>query len=264
MTDTAAPNALVFEKSTQSKLSSYQKLKPIEFTSIEHDIEDAVIRVRQIGEGSTLVFIQEFSVNDAWWLDLIPELSQCFRCLIVDLPDLDGDEREKSASIYLVKQIKILESLLLKLCQNKFSIIANDSEETLARLISLSMTEKLESYILVNDCFSILEIGGMCVSVEKNVPRKPTKDMFCLWGEQDPKFSNIKALTNLSRFQGRTFLHTMKRNLVKQRENSSEGESEDFSKNALHNAVGQILEYFWNPDNFLREEDFSVQEFYSM
>ena len=55
-------------------------------------IEDVSIGLRQIGKGDNLVFIHGFPTHGYTWRKLVPSLSKCFKCHILDLPGLGDSE----------------------------------------------------------------------------------------------------------------------------------------------------------------------------
>lgn len=123
----------------------YQKL---ELQKIK--IEDVAVGLRQIGKGKNLVFIHGFPTHGYTWRKLIPELSNYFKCHILDLPGLGDSEWTDKTDFNSKSQAKYIIELLGKVDVRNYSLIAHNSGATIARYIALIEEEKIENLIILN------------------------------------------------------------------------------------------------------------------
>ncbi len=123
----------------------YSQLDPVKYP-----VDDAVITVREVGNGPSLVFIHGFIVHGFTWRKILPTLSRHFHCIIVDLPGLGDSDWNTGTNFTFTAQAKRLSTLLENLYPQRLSIIAQDTGATIARLTALALKQRIDKLILIN------------------------------------------------------------------------------------------------------------------
>ncbi|MGJ8669618.1 MAG: alpha/beta fold hydrolase [Oceanococcus sp.] len=114
------------------------------------DISDASLAVRQFGYGPDLLFIHGFATSGFTWRYLLAELSKQYTCWVVDLPGFGDARWDLKTDFSFTAQASRLAGLLDALNISKFGLIAHDTGATIARLLALNVTTKLESLCIIN------------------------------------------------------------------------------------------------------------------
>ncbi|MEM8527507.1 MAG: alpha/beta hydrolase [Bacteroidota bacterium] len=114
------------------------------------NIEDVFIGLRQIGKGKNLVFIHGFPTHGYTWRKIIPELSEYFKCHILDLPGLGDSKWTNKTDFNSKSQARYIIKLLEKIGVDRCSLIAHNSGATIARYIAVKEKEKVENLIILN------------------------------------------------------------------------------------------------------------------
>ncbi len=128
------------EESVAYKNLELQKIK----------VGEVTIGLRQIGSGEDLVLIHGFPTHGYTWRKTLPELSNNFKCHILDLPGLGDSDWTKKANFNISSQASVIQTLLERLGIVKFSLIAHDSGGTIARIIAINNPDKVKNLILIN------------------------------------------------------------------------------------------------------------------
>jgi len=115
-----------------------------------HKIDDASITVRKFGKGKPLVLIHGFVVNGCTWRKVIPELSKQFTCYVVDLPGFGDSKWDNKTDFTFTAQSKRLVKLFKKLNISNYSIIAQDTGASIARIVAITEQHNLNKLILIN------------------------------------------------------------------------------------------------------------------
>jgi len=114
------------------------------------NIEEVSIGLRQIGNGSHLVFIHGFPTHGYTWRKLLPILSKNFKCHILDLPGLGDSEWNSKTDFKSLAQARYVIKLMKKIGVEQYSLIAHNSGATITRAIALEEEQKVESLIMLN------------------------------------------------------------------------------------------------------------------
>ena len=118
--------------------------------SVNYKIDDASITVRTFGEGIPLVLIHGFVVNGCTWRKIIPKLAEQFTCYVVDLPGFGDSKWNSRTDFTFTAQSKRLVKLFKKLNISNYSIIAQDTGASIARMIAVTEQSNLNKLILIN------------------------------------------------------------------------------------------------------------------
>jgi haloalkane dehalogenase len=118
---------------------------------VEHfAVGDATLAARWFGSGPTVVFVHGFPVHGATWRFLLPRLAERFRCLVVDLPGLGDSGWSASTDFTFTAQARRLAELAARLELDSFSLVAQDTGATVARLVALQVPERVARLALLN------------------------------------------------------------------------------------------------------------------
>ncbi len=118
---------------------------------IEHfEIDDATVAVRKFGKGKPLVLIHGFIVHGYTWRKMIPKLSEHFTCYVLDLPGFGDSKWNKKTDFTFTAQSKRLDKLFKKLNLTKYSILAQDTGASIARMVAILQPNSIENLILIN------------------------------------------------------------------------------------------------------------------
>ena len=116
----------------------------------QHKIEDASIALRVFGQGPALVFIHGFPLSGYTWRKLLPELAKQYSCYVVDLPGLGDSDWQANTDFSFTAQACRLGKLFTKLALKDFTIIAQDTGATLARLTALLPGNRVTKLAILN------------------------------------------------------------------------------------------------------------------
>lgn len=114
------------------------------------DIDDASLAVRQFGSGPDLLLIHGFATSGFTWRYLLAELSKQFTCWVVDLPGFGDARWDAQTDFSFTAQADRLAGLLEALNISKCGLIAHDTGATIARLLALNVTNKVDSLCIIN------------------------------------------------------------------------------------------------------------------
>lgn len=115
-----------------------------------YEVDDASIAVRLYGRGPALVLVHGFPVHGYTWRRVLPVLGKHFSCYVVDLPGL-GDSRWNSKTNFtFTAQARRLARLVDVLQIKSYSILAQDTGATVARLIAAAGSSSLRRLAIIN------------------------------------------------------------------------------------------------------------------
>ena len=116
----------------------------------KYSIDDAVIAVRKYGQGLPLVLVHGFIVHGYTWRKLLPELAKHFTCYVVDLPGFGSSEWTRKTDFTFTAQADRLAKLFLMLQLDKYSIVAQDTGASIARMVAIAHPNTVERLVLIN------------------------------------------------------------------------------------------------------------------
>lgn len=116
----------------------------------KHEIDDATLAVRVFGSGPALVFIHGFPTHGYTWRKLLVELSQDYRCYVIDLPGLGDSRWTRSTDFSFTAQANRLVRFFSSQGLDNFDLIAHDTGASIARLVALAMPESVLHLVMFN------------------------------------------------------------------------------------------------------------------
>ncbi|MGD1841936.1 MAG: alpha/beta fold hydrolase [Thermonemataceae bacterium] len=115
------------------------------------EVEDAAIALRKFGQGPPLVFIHGFFVYGYTWRKILPALAKRFTCYVIDLPGFGESRYSKETGFTFTAQARRLNKLFKILdIAGRFSIVAQDTGASIARISALEKSNTIEKLILIN------------------------------------------------------------------------------------------------------------------
>jgi pimeloyl-ACP methyl ester carboxylesterase len=115
-----------------------------------HDLGDATLAVRQIGNGPDVLFVHGVPTHGYTWRHLAAALAPEFRCWLVDLPGF-GDARWTDRTDFrFVAQAQRLAALVDRLGLDRFAVVAHDTGATIARLLALNLGARVTGLTIIN------------------------------------------------------------------------------------------------------------------
>ena len=117
---------------------------------INYKIDDASITVRKFGKGKPLVLVHGFIVHGYTWRKMIPKLSENFTCYVLDLPGFGDSEWNSKTDFTFTAQSKRLVKLFTKLNLTNYSILAQDTGASIARMVAVTEQNNVDKLVLIN------------------------------------------------------------------------------------------------------------------
>jgi pimeloyl-ACP methyl ester carboxylesterase len=110
-----------------------------------------VIRYREVGAGPTLLFVHGILANGTLWREVIPRLSENFRCVVPDLPlgghavpmDRDADLTPRGVARMVADLIEALEL-------RDVTLVGNDTGGAICQIVVAGHPERVGSLVLTN------------------------------------------------------------------------------------------------------------------
>ena len=110
-----------------------------------------VIRYRDEGEGPELLFVHGFLANGTLWREVVPKLSEDFRCIVPDLPlgghevslDLDADLTPRGVARIVADLIEALEL-------RDVTLVGNDTGGAICQVVISEHPERVGGLVLTN------------------------------------------------------------------------------------------------------------------
>lgn len=110
-----------------------------------------VIRYRDEGEGPELLFVHGILANGTLWREVVPKLSEEFRCIVPDLPlgghvvplDLDADLTPRGVARIVADLIEALEL-------RNVTLVGNDTGGAICQVVISEHPERVVGLVLTN------------------------------------------------------------------------------------------------------------------
>ncbi len=119
--------------------------------AIEHfEVDDATIAVRKFGHGKPLVLIHGFIVHGYTWRKMLPKLSEHFTCYVLDLPGFGDSKWNSKTDFTFTAQSKRLVKLFKILNLTNYSILAQDTGASIARMVAVTEQNNIDKLVLIN------------------------------------------------------------------------------------------------------------------
>lgn len=115
------------------------------------ELDQGVVRYREMGEGHPIVFVHGILVNSVLWREVIPPLSQDFRCIALDLPL--GAHRvpmNSDADLGPARVAQIVADFLEALDLQDVTLVGNDTGGAICQIVVSKHPERLARLILTN------------------------------------------------------------------------------------------------------------------
>ena len=157
-----------------------------------------VIRYRDEGEGPVLLFVHGILANGTLWREVVPQLSEDFRCIVPDLPlgghevplDLDADLTPRGVARIVADLIEALEL-------RDVTLVGNDTGGAICQVVISEHPERVGGLVLTN-----------CDAYEAFFPMllRPLQHAARLFGT---RFVDLLALVLRARVAQRALLKTV-------------------------------------------------------
>lgn len=114
-------------------------------------LRQGTVRYRDLGAGETLLFVHGVAVNGDLWREVVPRLSEQYRCVVPDWPL--GSHRlpmERDADLTPPGLARMIAELMEKLDLRRVTLVGNDTGGALAQLVAARHPERLARLVLVS------------------------------------------------------------------------------------------------------------------
>ncbi|CAN5595045.1 alpha/beta fold hydrolase [soil metagenome] len=117
----------------------------------EARLAQGAVRYREMGEGVPIVFVHGILVNSALWREVIPPLSQHFRCIAPDLP-LGGHRlpMDSNADLSPGGVAQIVADFMEALDLQDVTLVGNDTGGAICQIVVSRHPERLSRLVLTN------------------------------------------------------------------------------------------------------------------
>lgn len=115
-----------------------------------HRVEDAVIAVRVFGQGPPLILVHGYPVHGYTWRKVLPALAEQFTCYVVDLPGLGDSAWSAETDFSFTAQARRLGLLPEWLKLSRYSLVAQDTGATVARLVAAAHPGRVDKLAVMN------------------------------------------------------------------------------------------------------------------
>lgn len=151
-------------------------------TAAEADVSAGRITYRERGSGDPIVFVHGALVNGQLWRDVVPLLSEEFRCILPDLP-LGSHARpmEPTADLSPPGLATIVREFIETLDLGSAVVVANDTGGAIAQLLAVAHPACVDRLVLTN-----------CDAFENFLPRR---FRYLQYGARVPGF--VRVLSRL-------------------------------------------------------------------
>ena len=166
-------------------------------------LTQGVIRYRETGEGPTLLFAHGIFANRTLWRDVVPRLSDRFRCVVPDLP-LGGHSipLQPDADLSPRGVARIVADFMEALDLRDVTPVGNDTGGAICQLVAAKHPERLGRLVLTNcDAYNAFF----------PLPLSPLQYGARLFGE---RFSSLLAGALKYRFAQRLFFQAVAKRRV--------------------------------------------------
>lgn len=114
------------------------------------EIQDAAIGLREFGNGDDIFFIHGFPTHGYTWRKLLPNISQKYKCNVVDLPGLGNSKWTKKTDFNTKSEADYMMGLIESMGIKRCTLVAHDSGATIARVIAIKNPGLIGKLILIN------------------------------------------------------------------------------------------------------------------
>ena len=111
---------------------------------------DATLAWREFGSGPVLLLVHGFPLHGFTWRKLLPELSQHYRCIAVNMAGKDDSEWGADTDFSFPAHAERLKTLIDYLEIDQYSILAHDTGATIARCLGLIDPRRVKHLALIN------------------------------------------------------------------------------------------------------------------
>ena len=114
-------------------------------------LSQGTVRYREVGSGEPVVFLHGIMVNGNLWREIIPVLSEGYRCIVPDLP-LGGHEApmEPGADLSPTGLARLVAEFLDALGLREATLAANDTGGAIAQIFVARYPERVSRLVLTN------------------------------------------------------------------------------------------------------------------
>ncbi len=115
------------------------------------DLPQGRVHYREAGSGETLLFIHGILVHGGLWSEVVPALSQRFRCIMPDLPlGAHAEAMNRDADLTPPGQARIIADFMAALDLRDVTIVANDTGGALTQIVLANHPERIKRVVLTN------------------------------------------------------------------------------------------------------------------
>jgi pimeloyl-ACP methyl ester carboxylesterase len=114
------------------------------------DTGTARIACRRFGSGSPLLLVHGFPLSGFTWRKILPELAERHTCWVPDLPGMGESTWTDDTEWSFPGQARTLKRLADRLGLERYSVLAQDTGGTFARLLALDDAARVERLVLIN------------------------------------------------------------------------------------------------------------------
>jgi pimeloyl-ACP methyl ester carboxylesterase len=111
---------------------------------------DAVMGLRQYGQGPALLLVHGFPLYGYTWRHLLPELSRHFTCYVPDLAGKGESEWTGKTDFTFPGHAARLKQLMEQLGVGRYAVMAQDTGGTVARCLALADPARVTRLVLFN------------------------------------------------------------------------------------------------------------------
>jgi haloalkane dehalogenase len=114
------------------------------------DVDSCRIVWKREGSGSPLLLVHGWPLHSSTWDGVLPHLTRTHTCFAPDLPGLGETEWSDGADLSFAAQARRLAKLVDALGLDRYSMIAQDTGATIARLVAAQHGERVRALVLLN------------------------------------------------------------------------------------------------------------------
>lgn len=114
-------------------------------------LSQGTVRYREVGSGEPVIFLHGIMVDGNLWREMVPELSEGYRCIVPDLP-LGGHEApmEPGADLSPTGLARLVAEFLDALGLREATLVANDTGGAIAQVFVARYLERVSRLVLTN------------------------------------------------------------------------------------------------------------------
>ena len=117
----------------------------------EVELEQGVVRYREMGEGPPILFVHGILVNGVLWCEVVPPLTQHYRCIVPDLP-LGGHRvpMNPDADLSPGGVARLVADFMEALDLRDVTLIGNDTGGAICQIVVAEHPGRLSRLVLTN------------------------------------------------------------------------------------------------------------------